>query len=128
MKLNAENCNIMSHKQADDDIAQAMRRIVMYEYDDKRGDCEDNILINAEIEDEAEAKQEQDDEDLFDLFILNEFFDLQGQGNNWNNEGKNLNILVYRGIMKVITIWECEIKKDLKSVVEKIILFMEAEG
>lgn len=100
----------------------------MYEYDDKRGDCEDNILINAEIEDEAEAKQEQDDEDLFDLFILNEFFDLQGQGNNWNNEGKNLNILVYRGIMKVITIWECEIKKDLKSVVEKIILFMEAEG
>lgn len=29
---------------------------------------------------------------------------------------------------KVITIWECEIKKDLKSVVEKIILFMEAEG
>ena len=53
-----------------------MRRIVMYEYDDKRGDCEDNILINAEIEDEAEAKKKQDDEDLFDLFILNEFFDL----------------------------------------------------
>ena len=49
----------------------------MCEYDDKRGDCEDNILINAEIEDEAEAKQKQDDEDLFDL---------QGQGNNWNNE------------------------------------------
>ena len=75
MKLNAENCNTMSHKPADDDIAQAMRRIVMYEYDDKRGDCEDNILINAEIEDEAEAKKKQD-EDLFDLFILNEFFDL----------------------------------------------------
>ncbi len=66
----------MSHKPADDDIAQAMRRIVMYEYDDKRGDCEDNILINVEIEDEAEAKKKQDDEDLFDLFILNEFFDL----------------------------------------------------
>ena len=58
----------------------------MCEYDDKRGDCEDNILINAEIEDEAEAKRKQDDQDLFDLFILNEFFDLQGQGNNWNNE------------------------------------------
>ena len=51
----------------------------MCEYDDKRGDCEDNILINVEIEDEAEAKQEQDDEDLFDMFILNEFFDLQGR-------------------------------------------------
>ena len=76
MKANVENCNTMSHKPADDDIAQAMRRIVMYEYDDKRGDCEDNILINAEIEDEAEAKKKQDDEDLFDLFILNEFFDL----------------------------------------------------
>ena len=76
MRLNAENCNTMSHKPADDDIAQAMRRFVMCEYDDKRGDCEDNILINAEIEDEAEAKQKQDDEDLFDLFILNEFFDL----------------------------------------------------
>ena len=76
MKANVENCNTMSHKPADDDIAQAMRRIVMYEYDDKRGDCEDNILINAEIEDEAEAKRKQDDEDLFDLFILNEFFDL----------------------------------------------------
>ena len=49
----------------------------MCEYDDKRDDCKDNILINAEIEDEAEAKQKQDDED---------FFDLQGQGNNWNNE------------------------------------------
>ena len=48
----------------------------MCEYDDKRGDCEDNILINVEIEDEAEAKKEQDDEDLLDLFILNEFFDL----------------------------------------------------
>ena len=76
MKVDVENCNTMSHKPADDDIAQAMRRIVMYEYDDKRGDCEDNILINAEIEDEAEAKKKQDDEDLFDLFILNEFFDL----------------------------------------------------
>ena len=76
MKVNVENCNTMSHKPADDDIAQAMRRIVMYEYDDKRGDCGDNILINAEIEDEAEAKRKQDDEDLFDLFILNEFFDL----------------------------------------------------
>ena len=73
----------------------------MCEYDDKRDDCKDNILINAEIEDEAEAKKKQDDEDLFDLFILNEFFDLQGQGNYWNNEGKNLNILVYRGIMCV---------------------------
>ena len=48
----------------------------MCEYDDKRGNCEDNILINAEIEDEAETKRKQDDEDLFDLFILNEFFDL----------------------------------------------------
>ena len=76
MKVNVENCNTMSHKPADDDIAQAMRRIVMYEYDDKRDDCKDNILINAEIEDEAEAKKKQDDEDLFDLFILNEFFDL----------------------------------------------------
>ena len=76
MKSNVEKCDIVLHKPADDDIAQAMRRIVMYEYDDKRGDCEDNILINAEIEDEAEAKQKQDDEDLFDLFILNEFFDL----------------------------------------------------
>ena len=76
MRLNAENCNTMSHKPAGDDIAQVMRRFVMCEYDDKRGDCEDNILINAEIEDEAEAKRKQDDEDLFDLFILNEFFDL----------------------------------------------------
>lgn len=76
MRLNAENCNTMSHKPADDDIAQPMRRFVMCEYDDKRGDCEDNILINVEIEDEAEAKKKQDDEDLFDLFILNEFFDL----------------------------------------------------
>ena len=73
----------------------------MCEYDDKREDCEDNILINVEIEDEAEAKQEQDDEDLFDLFILHEFFDLQERGNNWNNEGKNLKNLVYRGIMCV---------------------------
>ena len=76
MKVNVEKGDTMSHKPADDDIAQAMRRFVMCEYDDKRGDCEDNILINAEIEDEAEAKKEQDDEDLFDLFILNEFFDL----------------------------------------------------
>ena len=76
MKVNVEKGDTMSHKPADDDIAQAMRRFVMCEYDDKRGDCEDNILINAEIEDEAEAKQKQDDEDLFDLFILNEFFDL----------------------------------------------------
>ena len=75
-EANVEKCDIVLHKPADDDIAQAMRRIVMYEYDDKRGDCEDNILINAEIEDEAEAKQKQDDEDLFDLFILNESFDL----------------------------------------------------
>ena len=75
-EANVEKCDIVLHKPADDDIAQAMRRIIMYEYDDKRGDCEDNILINAEIEDEAEAKQKQDDEDLFDLFILNEFFDL----------------------------------------------------
>ena len=76
MKSNVEKCDIVLHKSADDDIAQAMRRFVMCEYDDKRGDCEDNILINAEIEDEAEAKRKQDDEDLFDLFILNEFFDL----------------------------------------------------
>ena len=76
MKVNVENCNTMSHKPADDDIAQAMRRIDMYEYDDKRVYCKYNILINAEIEDEAEAKRKQDDEDLFDLFILNEFFDL----------------------------------------------------
>lgn len=76
MKVNVEKGDTMSHKPADDDIAQAMRRFVMCEYDDKRGDCEDNILINAEIEDEAEAKKKQDDEDLFDLFILNEFFDL----------------------------------------------------
>ena len=48
----------------------------MCEYDDKRDDCKDNILINVEIEDEAEAKRKQDDEDLLDLFILNEFFDL----------------------------------------------------
>ena len=76
MKSNVEKCDIVLHKSADDDIAQAMRRFVMCEYDDKREDCEDNILINAEIEDEAEAKKKQDDEDLFDLFILNEFFDL----------------------------------------------------
>ena len=76
MRLNAENCNTMSHKPAVINIVRVMRRFVMYEYDDKRGDCEDNILINAEIEDEAEAKQKQDDEDLFDLFILKEFFDL----------------------------------------------------
>ena len=75
-EANVEKCDIVLHKPADDDIAQAMRRIVMYEYDDKRDDCKDNILINAEIEDEAEAKKKQDDEDLFDLFILNEFFDL----------------------------------------------------
>ena len=53
MKVNVEKGDTMSHKPADDDIAQAMRRFVMCEYDDKRGDCEDNILINAEIEDEA---------------------------------------------------------------------------
>ena len=75
-EANVEKCDIVLHKPADDDIAQAMRRIVMYEYDDKRDDCKDNILINVEIEDEAEAKRKQDDEDLFDLFILNEFFDL----------------------------------------------------
>ena len=75
-EANVEKCDIVLHKPADDDIAQVMRRFVMCEYDDKRGDCEDNILINAEIEDEAEAKRKQDDEDLFDLFILNEFFDL----------------------------------------------------
>ena len=76
MKANVEKCDIVLHKSAVINIVRAMRRIVMYEYDDKRGDCEDNILINAEIEDEAEAKQKQDDEDLFALFILNEFFDL----------------------------------------------------
>ena len=76
MKLNAENCNTMSHKQAVINIVRVMRRLVMCEYDDKRDDCKDNILINAESEDEAEAKKKQDDEDLFDLFILNEFFNL----------------------------------------------------
>ena len=76
MKANVEKRDIMSHKQAVINIARVMRRIVMCEYDDKRDDCKDNILINAEIEDEAEAKKKQDDEDLFDLFILNEFFDL----------------------------------------------------
>ena len=76
MKANVEKCDIVLHKSAVINIVRAMRMIVMYEYDDKRGDCEDNILINAEIEDEAEAKRKQDDEDLFDLFILNEFFDL----------------------------------------------------
>ena len=76
MKANVEKCDIVLHKSAGINIVRVMRRFVMYEYDDKRGDCEDNILINVEIEDEAEAKQKQDDEDLFDLFILNEFFDL----------------------------------------------------
>ena len=76
MKANVEKCDIVLHKSAGINIARVMRRIVMYEYDDKRGDCEDNILINVEIEDEAEAKQKKDDEDLFDLFILNEFFEL----------------------------------------------------
>ena len=76
MKVNAENYNTMSHKPSVINIVLAMRRFVMCEYDDKRDDCKDNILINAEIEDEAEAKRKQDDEDLFDLFILNEFFDL----------------------------------------------------
>ena len=76
MKANVEKCDIVLHKSAGINIARVMRRIVMCEYDDKRDDCKDNILINAEIEDEAEAKQKQDDEDLFDLFILNEFFDL----------------------------------------------------
>ena len=75
MKVNVENCNTMSHKPAVINIVRAMRRFVMCEYDDKRGDCDDNILINVEIEDEAETKR-KDDEDLFDLFILNEFFDL----------------------------------------------------
>ena len=76
MKVNVEKGDIMLHKPAVINIVRAVRRFVMCEYDDKRGDCEDNILINAEIEDEAEAKKKQDDEDLFDLFILNEFFDL----------------------------------------------------
>ena len=57
MKANVEKCDIVLHKSAVINIAQAMRRFVMCEYDDKRGDCEDNILINAEIEDEAEAKR-----------------------------------------------------------------------
>ena len=30
MKANVEKCDIVLHKPADDDIAQAMRRIVMY--------------------------------------------------------------------------------------------------
>ena len=76
MKVSVEKGDIMLHKPAVINIARAVRRFVMCEYDDKRGNCEDNILINAEIEDEAEAKKKQDDEDLFDLFILNEFFDL----------------------------------------------------
>lgn len=76
MKANVEKCDIVLHKSARINIARVMRRIVMCEYDDKRDDCKDDILINAEIEDEAEAKKKQDDEDLFDLFILNEFFDL----------------------------------------------------
>ena len=76
MKANVEKCDIVLHKSAGINIVRVMRRIVMCEYDDKRDDCKDNILINAEIEDEAEAKKKQDDEDLFDLFILNEFFDL----------------------------------------------------
>ena len=76
MKTNVEKRDIMSHKPAEINIVRAMRRFVMCEYDDKRDDCKDNILINVEIEDEAEAKKKQDDEDLFALFILNEFFDL----------------------------------------------------
>lgn len=76
MRVDVEKCDIVLHKLARVNIARVMRRTIMCEYDDKRGDCEDNILINAEIEDDAEAKQEQDDEDLFDLFILHEFFDL----------------------------------------------------
>ena len=76
MKVNVEKSDIVLHKSAVINIVRAMRRFVMCEYDDKRGDCKDNILINAEIEDEAEDKRKQDDEDLFDLFILNEFFDL----------------------------------------------------
>lgn len=76
MKVNVEKCNTMLHKPTRIDIAQGVRRVIMCEYDDKRGNCEDNILINVEIEDEAGAKQKQDDEDLFDLFILNEFFGL----------------------------------------------------
>ena len=47
----------------------------MCKYDDEQMGFEANILINVEFEDETEAKREQDDEDLFDLFILNEFFD-----------------------------------------------------
>lgn len=47
----------------------------MCKYDDEQMGFEDNILINVEFEDETETKREQDDEDLFDLFILNEFFD-----------------------------------------------------
>lgn len=46
----------------------------MCKYDDEQMGFEDNILINVEFEDETETKREQDDEDLFDLFILNEFF------------------------------------------------------
>ena len=48
----------------------------MCKYDDEQTGLEENILINVEFEDETEAKREQDNEDLFDLFILNEFFDL----------------------------------------------------
>ena len=67
MKANVEKCDIVLHKSVGINIVRVMRRIVMCEYDDKRDDCKDNILINAEIEDEAEAKQKQDDEDFFDL-------------------------------------------------------------
>ena len=48
----------------------------MCKYDDEQTGLEENILINVEFEDETETKREQDNEDLFDLFILNEFFDL----------------------------------------------------
>lgn len=47
----------------------------MCKYDEEQMGLECNILINVELEDETEAKREQDNEDLFDLFILNEFFD-----------------------------------------------------
>lgn len=48
----------------------------MCKYDDKNRECDDNTGINTDNEYETELKREQDDEELFDWLILNEFFDL----------------------------------------------------
>lgn len=48
----------------------------MCKYDNKNRDYDDNSRINTDHEYETEIKQEQDDEDLLDWLILNEFFDL----------------------------------------------------